>query len=132
MINFKEAVKKAKENKACPYDISVIEKFNDWGEFLQHKESSRWLIWYALHVIEGRWPEAEPFIMRDYRSIYEYCLLIIKGRWPEAEPVLLQNHEWAERYAYVIMKQRWPELERTILNDPIWSVDYINNFSLDK
>lgn len=126
-IDFKEAIQKAKENKACPYDISIIEKFNGWNDFLEHKEAPRWLVWYSLHVIKGRWIEAEPHIMKDYRSIYEYCLLVTKKRWIEAEPVLLQCHEWAYVYSYIIMKTRWLELEKTILNDHIWAEEYIEN-----
>jgi len=42
--------------------------------------------YYAKFIIKGRWPEAEPYIMKDkdpYLIVW-YARYIIKGRWPEA------------------------------------------------
>jgi hypothetical protein len=46
---------------------------------------------YARDIIKGRWPEAEPYIMKDLSTILEYAMNVIKGRWPEAEPYLRKD-----------------------------------------
>lgn len=55
---------------------------------------------YARDVIEGRWPEAEPYIMRDRKWAYYYAEDVIEGRWPEAEPFIMEDAEIAYFYAY--------------------------------
>jgi len=45
--------------------------------------------YYARKVIKGRWPEAEPYIMKNSHWAYLYTRDIIKGRWPEAEPYMI-------------------------------------------
>lgn len=40
---------------------------------------------YARTEIRGRWPAAEPYIMKDLGYAYMYTIDIIKGRWIEAE-----------------------------------------------
>ena len=44
----------------------------------------------------GRWPEAEPYIMKD-ETAYDYAKYILKRRWPEAEPLIRQSIWW-KRY----------------------------------
>ena len=46
---------------------------------------------YALHVIKGRWPEAEPVIQQDAEYAYLYALNVIEGRWPEAESTIVKS-----------------------------------------
>jgi len=41
--------------------------------------------WYATLVIEGRWHEAEPFIMREPMHAYRYAKFRMNARWIEAE-----------------------------------------------
>ncbi len=58
---------------------------------------------YALRIIRGRWPEAEPYIMRDPVAAFYYAQDIIKGRWPEAEPIIMKDPQWSASYIrYVI------------------------------
>ena len=60
--------------------------------------------YYALGVMETRWPEAEPMIRTDPRWAYRYARDVMKQRWPEAEPTILTDPEWAYRYALYVMK----------------------------
>jgi len=46
---------------------------------------------YALHIIKGRWPEAEPCIMENAWAAYYYARYVIKGRWSEAEPYIMKD-----------------------------------------
>lgn len=46
----------------------------------------------------GRWPEAEPYIMKDSYSAYNYAKGVIQGRWLEAEPYIKQNKDDWYRY----------------------------------
>jgi hypothetical protein len=58
-------------------------------------------MWYYIeNVINGRWPEAEPYIMKDSQYVYQYARDIIKGRWIEAEDIILKSD-----YAKVYMKE---------------------------
>jgi hypothetical protein len=80
-----------------------------------------WAFWYAHNVMgRERWPEAEPYIMKDPRWASWYALNVMKGeRWLEAEPYIMKSPEWAYYYADKIMKgERWPEAEPYIMKDP--------------
>jgi len=47
--------------------------------------------------------------MKDPRSAYWYARFIIKDRWPEAEPYIMKDSLWANLYAYITKnKDRWP------------------------
>ncbi len=75
---------------------------------------------YALNVIGGRWPEAEPVIMQDAYAACEYACNILKCRWPEAEPVIMQKGYSAFCYARDIINDRWLEAEPYIAKDFHW------------
>jgi hypothetical protein len=62
----------------------------------------------------GRWPEAEPYLMKVPGLAHWYAQDIIKGRWEESEPYIMKNSYWAYRYAVDVMKKRWPEAEEYI------------------
>ena len=63
-------------------------------ELLEGKELSLENLYkHARDVIKGRWPEAEPFIMKDPTYAYYYAKDVIKDRWPEAEPAIRINLE---------------------------------------
>jgi hypothetical protein len=50
-------------------------------------------------VMKGkRWPEAEPYIMRDAIMAVVYARDVIKGRWPEAEPYIRKSKGIWENY----------------------------------
>ena len=70
---------------------------------------------YACHVIEGRWPEAEPIIITNPYAAFEYARNVIKGRWPEGEPILLTDPGRAALYAEYVIGDRWPEAEPLIM-----------------
>jgi hypothetical protein len=82
---------------------------------------------YALNIIKGRWPEAEPYIMKDDFMSYEYARDIIKGRWPEAEPRIMKCAPLAYQYALDIIKGRWPEAEPYIVRYAYISYGYALN-----
>ena len=96
------------------------------------------LVNYAADIIQGRWPEAEPYILdkclkcesrydRDY--LFSYALNVImpfdkdnpnydRGRWIEAEPIIGLDPHTAYSYARIILKERWqnPDIELNILD----------------
>ena len=55
---------------------------------------------YARDVIKGRWPEAEPYIMKDAMISFYYAKRVIKGRWPEAE-YIIGDSPWGTPYENV-------------------------------
>lgn len=74
----------------------------------------------------GRWPEAEPFILKKRDPIWAlfYARDIIQGRWPEAELFILKHKDanLAYRYANEVIKGPWPEAEQIIKRDAAaWS-----------
>ena len=87
-------------------------------------KNPRWALNFALQVIKGRWPEAEPYIMQDPHSALGYAQSIIQDRWPEAEPYILQNRDDAFIYAKYVIQGRWPEYEETMGDNPIDLLDY--------
>ena len=69
---------------------------------------------YAREFITGRWYEAEPYIMKSKYAIYAilYANYVINGRWPEAEPYILQTRDAAQRYIKDVLEgEEWPEYE---------------------
>ena len=55
------------------------------------KDNPERVFWYAFNILEKRWPEVEPVIIKSPRNAYCYALHVIKGRWPEAEPFIEKN-----------------------------------------
>jgi hypothetical protein len=51
----------------------------------------------------GRWPEAEPYIMKDPYDAYRYAKDIIGGRWPEAEPYIKRSPDDWWKYNRIFM-----------------------------
>jgi hypothetical protein len=89
-------------------------------------------VYYALRVVGGRWPEAEPIILKTDDVVY-YAEEVIGGRWPEAEPIILnilKNPDSGNdiysvvHYAKDIIGGRWPEAEPYIMKDPSLAVYY--------
>lgn len=81
---------------------------------------------YIQHTNRGRWPEAEPYIMKDPYFIYCYARYIIKGRWLEAEHVIIDGLYYTDAYLYAdhVVGGRWVEAERVMMNRPGWSFEY--------
>ncbi len=76
------------------------------------------LLYYAEYALNARWPEAEPYIMRDPWVASQYARWVIKGRWPEAEDSIMKDPEGALRYVQDVLQKRWPEAETHIFRDP--------------
>ena len=63
------------------------------------KINPKYTCWYAEDIIEGRWKEAEKYIMKDLYWAYQYAVHIIKGRWSEIESIIIKSPELAYKYA---------------------------------
>jgi len=123
-------------------DFTNVVEESKWDPNLKHPEpdvrtsSARVMVHYAIDHLKRRWPEAEPYILknigiehndRDY--LYYYALLVIRpydkenpdydrGRWLEAEPFIVVDPHLAYGYARDILMERWksPEIELGIIN----------------
>lgn len=88
--------------------------------------------YYAAYVMQSRWEEAEPTIMRDGEAIMKYVSQVINDgdddshiRWEDAEPYLKEYPLYAAEYALLILQRRWKEAEPFIKQDEeVWD-DYI-------
>lgn len=106
-----------KHLKLCPILINII------------KKKPYWAYGYAQHIIRGRWPEAEPYILTNTYYAYWYAVRVIKGRWPELEPYIIK-HRFAYHYARDCIKVRWIEAEPYIKRDKDLWYDYCKEFGL--
>jgi hypothetical protein len=79
---------------------------------------------YAVVVVKGRWPEAEPYIMTDAQTAAAYALGQLKARWPEAESIIKTDAGMAVKYVMKFMGRRWPEAEPYIMKDPWHALMY--------
>ena len=82
------------------------------------------LVNYAEKVIQDRWPEAEPYILRSPYSSTWYAINVIKGAWPEAENIIKQYARLSNQYARYAKKDRFEEGEPIILGNTDEAVDY--------
>lgn len=83
------------------------------------------LVNYAENVIQGRWPEAEPYILRSPYNSTWYAINVIKGAWPEAENIIKQYARLSNQYARYAKKGRFEEGEPIILGNTDEAVDYV-------
>jgi hypothetical protein len=59
----------------------------------------KWACLYAITALNRkRWPEAEPYIMKDPGYAYTYARSVIKKRWPEAEKYIRGDEHWWSMY----------------------------------
>ena len=65
MIDFKEAVQKAKDNNVCEEEIEILEKMSNWEELFQNPNAAERIYYYSKHVIKGRWRKYEKYIMKN-------------------------------------------------------------------
>ena len=82
---------------------------------------------YAATVIHGRWPEAEPVIMKNAWAILAYAEKVLEGRWPEAEEYIKTDPGMATQYAVSVIEDRWPEAEEYIKTDPYTAASYASS-----
>lgn len=85
---------------------------------------------YAAEFIKGRWPEAEPFIMKDPVYACDYAYDVLKKRWPEAEPFIMKSPLDAYVYARDVIQDRWPEAEPIIKKNARAWEDYCQAFGI--
>ena len=120
--------------------VAVVKYIPNFGLFCKDKKSSvykqaimlnpQYAYAYARNVIDGRWPEAEPYIMQNPQYAYYYAREIIKGRWPQAELYIMRKPQWAYAYARGVIKDRWPQAEPKILNSS-YADNYKQRFGLE-
>ena len=81
---------------------------------------------FCRYTLNGsRWPGAEPFILKHKDPFWSlmYARDVIQGRWPEAEPRIMKDSFLAYRYAKEVIKGPWQEAERFIKRDAAaWSI----------
>jgi len=97
---------------------------------LLSKKKPRSLYIYVRDVIKGRWPEAEPYIIKNPGCAYQYAKDLIKGRWPEAEPYIKNSAVDACLYAIDVIEGRWPAAEPIIMKDPHYAYRYAKSVLL--
>ena len=74
-----------------------LEKIRDW---LTRETASnpKLAYWYALIIINGRWPPGEKAIASKPESAYGYARFVLKGRWPRGEKAITSDLYWAKEY----------------------------------
>ena len=93
--------------------------------------SPKYALQYAENIIKGRWPEAEPYIMKVTESAYFYAKYVIKGRWLEAEENIMKDPYFAAEYAKYILKERWLDAESYIMKDEEEWEEYKDYFGIE-
>ena len=84
---------------------------------------------YATNKLKRRWPEAEPYIIRDSFYAVTYAFELIGGRWPEAEPNIIEQQVNVIYYIRNAIKGRWLEAEPFIFSSEptkLAYIDYLN------
>jgi hypothetical protein len=110
--------------KTYNYARSLGCRWPEGEAVLLHNGDTESLFAYAEDIVKGRWPEAEPIIIKDPEYAYLYARSVIKGRWPEAEPTIMKNPEFAYFYAKDVIKGRWPKAEPIIMTSIRWIEPY--------
>lgn len=75
------------------------------------KKDPSYAVMYAKHILSkdpewtsqpghdnGRWPDAEPYIMKDPFQTFRYARDVIKGRLPEAETYIMKDEDFWSKY----------------------------------
>lgn len=71
-MNLNELIQNAIKHDACEKEIKRIKKYKTFKGACKHTNAPYWCCWYAVHVLNGRWKEAEPIIFSDtsYKKVY--------------------------------------------------------------
>jgi hypothetical protein len=72
-----------------------------------------------------------PPLSDDLYILLCYAQFILKRRWPEAEPYIMKDPDAAVLYAADVIEDRWPEAEQYIKQDPGAAQDYSDTFRLN-
>jgi hypothetical protein len=76
-------------------------------------------IGYAVTREMDRWDELERILYNDAEMSVDYAYNVLEERWHEAEPYIIKNPMEASRYACIFMKETgWPSAEECILTNP--------------
>ena len=67
-------------------------------EILISEQDAKFSTFYAHFVINGRWPEAEPYIKKSPEFATYYARHILKRAWKEAEPYIKKDNKWWKEY----------------------------------
>lgn len=65
------------------------------------KKSPQTAYYYARFILNGRFIEAEPYLMKDLYYAFYYAQDILKCRWPEAESMIKEHPGPWEHYCAV-------------------------------
>ena len=95
-------------------------------EYLLYIKHVGYILKYCINV-KGRWPEAEPIIMRDAANAFLYAKEIIGGRWKEAEPYIFKSLGEVDKYILEFIGTRMPDAEPIIMRNPIGAARYAVN-----
>jgi len=84
---------------------------------------------YAKSILQARWPEAEPIILREGSSkvLFFYAKHVIRDRWAEAEDKIIKCSKYIMEYTKDLVKNRWKEAEDKIIGD-FWNLENKNPF----
>lgn len=75
---------------------------------------------YRIVSKDKKWEKIILNMPWDYyaaQKAYEYSSKILNKRWTEAEPIIIKNGYYAYLYARHVIKSRWPEVEGIIAKD---------------
>lgn len=159
---------KGRWQEAEPYIMKNIEPANlynrdimkgKWPDLLNHiKQDAKAATEYCTFN-NVRWPEAEPYIVKDLDAAIEYLRMVKNSKWPQLEQEIIKHQdknralyyakELGERvpalepllskdpeylYAYIgdVLKQPWPEAEQTLLKDPKLATLYATRYKPTK
>jgi hypothetical protein len=93
-LDLKELVSLAKKAGACE-EADEAEAFETMENLLavcDEEIKAYWAYWYAAKIIKGRWPEAEPIILKDAEASYWYAVDVMNSVWPEAEDSIAKSY----------------------------------------
>ncbi len=68
--------------------------------------------------------------MKDARAAAPYANLILHKRWPEAEPYIIKDPAWALYYSKNVLRKKWPEAEPIIKRNPMYWDRYKRHFNI--
>lgn len=130
-IKYKSRLEAIKTDAEKAFIYSIDKKHDRWPEaepyILKDPDVA---IKYANELMPGeRWPQLEKIVINDAHLAYRYALFNIDGRWPEAEPTIMKDAASAYYYAYNVLQKRWPAAEKMILNSA-YAAAYKKNFSI--
>jgi len=130
-IKYKSRLDAIKTDPEKAFIYSIDTKHVRWPEAEPYiLKNPHVAIKYANELMHGeRWPELEKIVINDPDLAYRYALFNIDGRWPEAEPTIMKDAESAYYYAYNVLQKRWPAAEKMILNSE-YAAAYKKNFSI--